>query len=601
MYLIGNNAWGQKDDSKNVFYVSIDKRFKDLELEKEILEEYAKQNNVGFILSTVCRYEKLKDVPTEEEYFIKRYGIKILDTQKPASIDESIIATEYALAVDIFRKQRIYYVDHSGAFIHMLLRLYLLKNGLPVNKYHSDLEKEIEIAKIGSKDEAGLEIIEQYLQENDEAKRLEICKEFEQYIKKMKQVKYEMKLSQKPTMKVYERLVQEKKKKGKLDFKNITKEELYILYVTQRKSIDEISALYNVTNRKISDKKNQYKVKMIDITLRPERLGELIDIVNKEDSRNTYTILKHNFLDFEQSIFPILNYMKDGDTYLLKEFWQFVQKNEDSIIESSKAKNSDTYYKAELCVDLLVQNELIKEVDYKQYKITKKGKDFLKQLDDCNIQEVTIPIMVKYLDNFKYYNLEYHEGYPTDENEIIQQEPDEIKSITPKEQSKKLTEFAGETNSKCKKKTNVKTTRKQVKTDYLKMEKEKKDLGDFCEEMVLYREREMLKNAGRTDLLDEVIWISKEKGDGTGYDIESVRKVGNDYKKIYIEVKGTNKNQFDDFYITINEILASQKYKEQYYICQIINAKKQNPKIKYTQGEIDKNFKLEPILYKAQS
>ena len=84
------------------------------------------------------------------------------------------------------------------------------------------------------------------------------------------------------------------------------------------------------------------------------------------------------------------------------------------------------------------------------------------------------------------------------------------------------------------------------------MEKEKKDLGDFCEEMVLYREREMLKNAGRTDLLDEVIWTSKEKGDGAGYDIESVRKVGNDYKKIYIEVKAKKKKQLYDFNITIN-------------------------------------------------
>jgi len=173
--------------------------------------------------------------------------------------------------------------------------------------------------------------------------------------------------------------------------------------------------------------------------------------------------------------------------------------------------------------------------------------------------------------------------------------------ITPKEQFKKLNEFEEENDLKFKKKRTIRAARKPVKVDYTKMEKEKKDLGDFCEEMVFYREKEMLKNAGRLDLLDEVIWISKEKGDGAGYDIESLRKVGNQYQKIYIEVKGTNKNQFDAFYITINEILASHKYKEQYYICQIINAKKQNPKIKYTQGEVDKNFKLEPILYKAQS
>lgn len=601
MYLIGKNAWGQ-EDSQDIFYIAFDKRFKNLEPQSEILKKYADQNNVSFAFSTVCRYEKLKDVPTEDEYFIKRYGIKIFDSQKPSSINESIIATQYAVVKDIFRTQREYYIDRSDMFMHALLRIYLLKIGLPINKHHSDFEKEIQIAKIGSKDEAGLKIIEQYSQENDETKRLEICQIFEQHIKNIKQVKYEMKLAEKPTMKIYEKLLEEKKRKGKLDFKNITKEELYILYVTQRKSVDEIATLYGVTSKKISAKKNQYKVKMIDITLRPERVGELIDIINKEKNRSAYAELKDNMLDFEQSLFPILNYMKDGDTYLLKEFWQFVQKNEDSIIENSKAKNSDTYYKAELCVDLLLQNELIKEVDYKQYKITRKGKSFLKELDDDDIREATIPIMAKYLEDFKYYNLDYKQGYPTNKNEIENHKPEENKIvITPKEQFKKLNEFEEENDLKFKKKRTIRAARKPVKVDYTKMEKEKKDLGDFCEEMVFYREKEMLKNAGRLDLLDEVIWISKEKGDGAGYDIESFRKVGNQYQKIYIEVKGTNKNQFDDFYITINEILASHKYKEQYYICQIINAKKQNPKIKYTQGEVDKNFKLEPILYKAQS
>lgn len=67
-------------------------------------------------------------------------------------------------------------------------------------------------------------------------------------------------------------------------------------------------------------------------------------------------------------------------------------------------------------------------------------------------------------------------------------------------------------------------------------------------------------------------------------------------KKVYIEVKRTTKKGFSNFYITINELRASLECKDKYYVCKISDAKGEQ---KYTQGAIDKNFKLNAIQYEA--
>ena len=115
--------------------------------------------------------------------------------------------------------------------------------------------------------------------------------------------------------------------------------------------------------------------------------------------------------------------------------------------------------------------------------------------------------------------------------------------------------------------------------------------------MIYDLEREKLIIENREDLAEKVLWVSKEKGDGAGYDIKSFEKKR---RKIYIEVKGTNKSINEPFEISMNEIEASNKYGEQYYIYRLGSVYSKRPKFYKINGRIEDNFNLEAISFKAR-
>ena len=410
MYIVGENAWGKVRNEEDIIYIALDKRIKDLNNKEKILKKYFKEKHIFFLLTSLCSYEKRKDIPTEQEYFIARYGIEIYNSGKDPSINENLKETEYAAAMLNFNRFRTY----IGSSMKSLVRIYILKLGMPINKRKANFEKEIEIIKRISKDKKIIALLEEYQKSTDKNRKKEITNQFLDLLKATKQVKYEAKLKNKPTMEIYEKLLKEK---NKLDIKNLTKEELYIMYVIQKKRTNEIASLYGVERDKIDNKRNYYNIKSKESIIKPDTIKELIRR-NNFYKKYTYAKLKNVLLDFEKYIMPILNYMKDGETYLLKEFWKFCQKDKNSFLDSYISKNNEAYYKAELCMDFLLQNELIKEVEYKQYKITPKGKNLLKRMCRCNIEKTNIPIISKYLPDFKYFELEYKEGYPTSIEEI---------------------------------------------------------------------------------------------------------------------------------------------------------------------------------------
>lgn len=413
MYLVGQNAWGNLQDnkkSKDTIYIVLDKRFKDLEKEEQLLQKYSDEKNIGFLLTSLCWHEKRKNIPTEQEYFIVRYGIEIYNSGKEPSTNETIKGTQYAVMMSNLKSLKPY----IGTPMESLVPIYILKLGMPINKRKSDFEKEIKIVKMISKDERAIELINEYLKEKNKNKQKEISKEFEKIVKETKQVKYEAKLKNKPSMEIYEKLLKEK---GKLDIKNLTKEELYIMYVTQGKQTSEIADLYGVEIEKIDRKRKYFNIKLREHTISPENIEKLINKLNNY-KKYTYATLKNMILSFEKCIIPILDYMKDGDTYLLREFWKFCKKDENSMLDNLVCKNENAYYKAELSVDFLIQNKLIKEVEYKQYKITSEGKKLLKHMWRYDIDKIDIPIISKYLPEFEYFGMEYKKGYPTSIEEI---------------------------------------------------------------------------------------------------------------------------------------------------------------------------------------
>ena len=351
--------------------------------------------------------------------------------------------------------------------------------------------------------------------------------------------------------------------------KKINKKDLYMLYVEEKQNDKQIATKYNKKDDEIIALRKKWNINinqrlMADFT-------EIAKMYKKFNYLEQSQFVLQEYVGipiFKDLYIPILEKLKDQGPHKVEEFWDLTNKD---YIPTVKEKNIcgqngelTLYYRANWCIYQMLKDKVIEQIDEKQYKITDKGIELYNKQD--NVEKI------------------------------------QIKEVDPKEHYKKLIEIDDDSKPKRRsKKNNEEKPAQPRKIDFEKINKEKKKIGDFCEEMVLCKEKERMIQEGRPDLVDEIIWMPKQKGDGAGYDIESFRKFGENYEKIYIEVKGTNKSQVDHFYVTINELKASWEYKDKYFICQITNAKKNNPKIKFTQGEIDKNFKLDAIQYEATS
>ena len=78
---------------------------------------------------------------------------------------------------------------------------------------------------------------------------------------------------------------------------------------------------------------------------------------------------------------------------------------------------------------------------------------------------------------------------------------------------------------------------------------ENKRIGDLGELWVIKYESDKLKKNGKNNLVGKIKHISKNEGDGTGYDILSF---DNEENKIFIEVKTTKGAKNSTFYVTRN-------------------------------------------------
>lgn len=149
--------------------------------------------------------------------------------------------------------------------------------------------------------------------------------------------------------------------------------------------------------------------------------------------------------------------------------------------------------------------------------------------------------------------------------------------------------------------TSAKIKDKGRKINYDKKSKRNKKKGDIGEEAVILLEKDKLIKLGRGDLSKQVEWISKEKGDGLGYDIISWNLEDGEWNKIYIEVKTTEGNINTPFDISDTEVRVSEKLAENYYIYRVFGIGSVISRIKYyrIKGSVKEKFNLVPILYKA--
>lgn len=111
-----------------------------------------------------------------------------------------------------------------------------------------------------------------------------------------------------------------------------------------------------------------------------------------------------------------------------------------------------------------------------------------------------------------------------------------------------------------------------IKINYLEREQNNQKLGIIGEEIVLEYEKWSLIRIGKEKFANQVEWISKEKGDGTGFDILSRYSNGKDK---YIEVKSTKLSKETPFFFTRKELQFSIDHSNDFHLYRVFNIEKQ--------------------------
>lgn len=139
-------------------------------------------------------------------------------------------------------------------------------------------------------------------------------------------------------------------------------------------------------------------------------------------------------------------------------------------------------------------------------------------------------------------------------------------------------------------------TRQARRFDFRAKDDANRKLGSAGEEFVLNYERWRLREAGRADLAQMVSWLSADKGDGAGYDIESFEPDG---AEIFIEVKTTRQGSLFPFLLSANELQASREKGLSYRLYRVFDFGPK-PKLYVVAGPIDAGFGLRPTTYEAR-
>jgi hypothetical protein len=135
--------------------------------------------------------------------------------------------------------------------------------------------------------------------------------------------------------------------------------------------------------------------------------------------------------------------------------------------------------------------------------------------------------------------------------------------------------------------------RKVINVNYLQREQDNRSLGLKGEQLVYDYEVSILQVAGKGNLADRVEWISRDLGDGLGFDILSKNLDGSDK---YVEVKTTKLSKETPFYFSSNEYNFSIENRNNFHLYRVFDYA-QLPKLFTLQGSFDSFCRLEPTNY----
>ncbi|WP_439483038.1 DUF3883 domain-containing protein [Cyclobacterium plantarum] len=257
---------------------------------------------------------------------------------------------------------------------------------------------------------------------------------------------------------------------------------------------------------------------------------------------------------------------------------------------------------------------LKKELSGQEYKKSEHRKKLLPLLSSRsegsiefkhqNISAVLInlgqPYLKGYLPRYNYQRileeivLGYLKGHQSIEEQFKHFAEKEINQTSTKKDFKNLIVEAPSGITKLEEPSSA-YTRNPIKINYLEKEQKNRNLGMLGEEMVLEYEKWQLTISGRENLADQVKWISKEEGDGTGFDILSKNPNGTDK---YIEVKTTKLGKETPFFFSRNELQFSKQKSNNFHLYRLFNFEK-NAKMFLKNGDLDTICTSVPITFKG--
>ena len=95
-----------------------------------------------------------------------------------------------------------------------------------------------------------------------------------------------------------------------------------------------------------------------------------------------------------------------------------------------------------------------------------------------------------------------------------------------------------------------------------------RQLGKAGEKFVVEFERDRLRRAGRSDLADDVRWVSDLDGDGYGYDVRSFETDG---QERLLEIKTTCGHERTAFWLTRREVDVAAERRDRYRIRRVFH------------------------------
>ena len=108
-------------------------------------------------------------------------------------------------------------------------------------------------------------------------------------------------------------------------------------------------------------------------------------------------------------------------------------------------------------------------------------------------------------------------------------------------------------------------------------------------------EKWRLIHAGKAGLADKIEWVSKERGDGVGFDNLSYNRNGA-YR--YIEVKTTKLGKETPIFFSMNEYRFSKEHVSNYHCYRVFDFA-ENPRLFIVSGKFDGFCRMEAVGFKG--